>query len=65
MREYGRYLVTGRRPYQGHPPGAVFEARLLLFAERRAIARGEIVLLEQIVPALQPGSFTFPDGWRT
>lgn len=63
MRRYGLYLVTGRRPYLGHPPGSVFELRLDRFAERRALALGDIVLLEETLPELQPGSYTFPAGW--
>lgn len=62
---HGIYQVVGRRPYRGHQPGEVFEATLDQGAEERAIARGDILLLERVIPGLQPGSYTLPDGWRT
>jgi hypothetical protein len=61
----GEYLVTGKRNYRGHEPGTIFEARLNPNAEARAINRGDIRLLRQIEPTIQPGSYTFPDGWLT
>lgn len=60
---HGEYLVIGRRAYRGHQPGTTFEARLDRNAEARAIQRGDIQLLRLIAPALQPGSWTFPEGW--
>lgn len=62
---FGRYQVVGRREYRGHETDTVFEARLDRNAEARAIRRGDIVLLEQIQPGLEPGSFVLPDGWLT
>lgn len=61
--EFGRYLVTGRRAYRGHKPGMRFEARLDRNAEQRAIARGDIVLEEVVVPRLKEGSYRLPDDW--
>ena len=60
---FGLYLVTGKREYRGHEHGSEFEARLDRNAERRAVARGDIVLLREVIPELQPGSFIFPHGW--
>lgn len=60
---YGVYRVTGRREYRGHAPGTLFEALLDPAVEQRAVARGDIQLLRRVTPDLQPGSFTFPDGW--
>lgn len=57
------YLVTGRRAYRGHFPGAAFEALLEPAAEQRAIERGDIELLERSIPTLRPGSWTLPTGW--
>jgi hypothetical protein len=62
---HGLYLVSGNRDYRGNRPGEQFVARLDANAERRAIDRGDIVLLERVVPALQPGSFRLPKGWPT
>jgi hypothetical protein len=62
---YGEYLVTGKRNYRGHEPGTTFEANLAPGPEGRAIARGDIRLLRKIEPTVQPGSYTFPDGWLT
>lgn len=58
MSGYGVYLVTGRRQYRGHEPGATFEAALDPSAEQRAVARGDITLLERVTPTLTPGSYT-------
>ena len=57
------YEVTGKREYRGHAPGEVFEARIPEGAASRAIARGDIRLLRDIAPELQPGSWELPDGW--
>lgn len=59
---HGRYRVKGRRPYRGHEPGTIFEARLDPGPERRAIYRGDIELLERVVPAL-PAERALPQGW--
>ena len=63
MREYGVYRVTGRRQYRGHDPGTTFEAALDRAAEQRAVARGDIELLERVTPDLTPGSFVLSDKW--
>ena len=60
---FGLYRVTGRRVYRGHAPGMTFTAKLPPEAERRAVYRGDIALLQRIIPALQPDSFRFPEGW--
>jgi len=55
-----RYLVTGRRQYRWHEPGTVFEANLDPDAERRAIERGSIRVLEVVEPSLRSGSYRLP-----
>ena len=60
---FGLYEVSGRRQYRGHEPGTTFTAKLDKPAAARAIARGDIRLLELVTPALEPGSFEFPQGW--
>lgn len=60
---HGEYFVTGNRRYRGHQPGSTFEARLDRNAEARAIRRGDIQLLRHIHPTVQPGTYTFPQGW--
>ena len=54
-----RYLVTGKRKYRGHQPGTVFEAQLEPDAERRAIERESIRVLEEIEVTV--GSHALPD----
>ena len=61
MKVGGKYRVVTERRYRGHRPGDLFEAVLDDRAEARAIGRGDIVLLERITPALQPGSYRFPN----
>ncbi len=61
---FGRWQVTGGREYRGHPPGTVFVTGIQDNAASRAIARGDIVLLEETDPGLPP-VFTFPKGWLT
>ncbi len=61
----GLYRVIGRVAYRGHAPGEEFEAVLDPAAEARGLARGNIELLERLVPALVPGSFTLPPGWAS
>jgi hypothetical protein len=60
---YGVYEVSGKRAYRGHAPGETFEARLDRFAERRAIERGAIRLLERVVADLPPDKYRLPLGW--
>ena len=59
---HGVYRVTGRRLFRGHEFGEEFVAALPVPQERRAIRRGDIELLDRIVPAL-PASYSFPEGW--
>lgn len=65
MTVFGLYRVAGSRAYRGHEPGTEFSARLDPRVESRALARGNIVLLDRIVPALEPGSFRLPREWET
>lgn len=60
---HGVYEVTGTFAYRGHKPGTRFEALLDQKAEQRAIARGDIRLVERVTPSIVPGSFRLPDGW--
>lgn len=59
------YQVIGRLNYRGHKPGDVFEAVLDPGAERRGIARGNIVVIDDRKPELQPGSYKLPRDWAT
>lgn len=56
------FQVTGLRPYRGHDPGCRFSARLDPGARRRALARGDIRVIEEFVPVLPPGH-KLPPGW--
>jgi hypothetical protein len=56
-----RYLVTGKRKYRWHDPGTTFEAQLDPDAERRAIERGSIRVLEVI--EVQVGRYELPEDW--
>ena len=56
-----KYLVTGTRQYRWHEPGTVFEANLDPDAERRAIERGSIRILEVVKPSLRRGSYRLPN----
>lgn len=60
---FGLYRATGKREFRGHAPGTEFVARLDRPAEGHAVRRGDIELLKRVRPALEPGSFTFPEGW--
>jgi hypothetical protein len=59
----GIYQVVGRLPFRGHKPGDRFTAKLDPKAERRAVDRGNIVLLERVIPSIQQRTFTLPTGW--
>lgn len=63
MISYAIYRVIGRRAYRGHKPGDTFEARLEPNAERRAIERGDIAMLERIDITLRKGSYALPKDW--
>ena len=58
----GVYEVTGRRIYRGHAPGEVFEARIPASVEKRAVDRGDIVVLDRVTPDL-PETWELPKGW--
>lgn len=59
-----RYRVVGKHAYREHPPGETFEAELDPAAEKRALARGDIALLERRRTSLRPGSFRLPANWE-
>lgn len=59
---HARYLVSGTRAYRGHRAGSTFTARLDRLAEQRAIDRGDITLIERLIPRL-PDTFSLPRGW--
>lgn len=61
--ELGRYRVLEGRVYRSHKAGDEFEASLTRSAEARAVNRRDIEFLGVITPCLQPGSYTFPEGW--
>lgn len=63
MKQVGRYEVVGRRVYRGHKPGEVFDAYLDVPAERRAIGRGSIRLIERVPADLTAGMYRLPAGW--
>jgi hypothetical protein len=63
VRVHGRYRVKGSMGYRGHQPGEEFVATLDVNAERRAVDRGSIVLLDRVTPAIRPGSYRLPRGW--
>jgi hypothetical protein len=59
------YLVTGNRSvFGGQKPGSTFEALIERDAEERAVRRGDIRVLERSTPALRPGSYRLPAGWK-
>lgn len=58
------YRVNGRHAYHNNPPGSVFPASLDPDAERRAVARGALVILDSTPPGLVPGTYRPPDGWE-
>jgi hypothetical protein len=63
VRSHGLYRVVGKRAYRGHEPGTEFWAVLDVNAERRALDRGDVVLLDRLIPRVEQGSFVFPDDW--
>lgn len=54
------YRVIARVPFRGHRPGGIFEATLGAAAERRAVERGDIEVVQRSTPGLKPGSWTLP-----
>lgn len=62
-RMYKRYEVIGQRQYRSHKHGTIFDAQLDPLAERRAVERGAIRVLEIVHPGLQDGSYTIPENW--
>jgi hypothetical protein len=63
IEQHGVYEVIGRREYRGHAPGETFVARLDVNAALRAIARGDIRLVERVDPSIDPRRLTLPQGW--
>lgn len=61
--EHGRYRVTGSRAYRGHPPGSEFDAKIASTVEARAIRRGDIALLERVIPSIVSENLALPKGW--
>lgn len=59
------YRVTGQRAYRGYQPGSQFEASLDPSAEQRAVARGDITVIQRSTPTIQPERYTPPAGWHT
>lgn len=57
------YRVSGTSRYREHEVGELFEAVLDLAVEERAVARGDIEVIDVKPPTLQPGSWQMPDGW--
>ena len=60
---HGVWKVTGRRIYRGHEPGVTFEASIPTTVAARAVARGDVTLLEEILPLL-PEEHCLPEGWE-
>ena len=60
----GEWKVVGKREYRGNAPGTVWQGRIPEGPARRAIDRGDVVLLRTITQELQPG-WQLPDGWVT
>lgn len=58
-------MVTGNLRFREHEPGETFEAVLDPVQEHRAIARGNIRVVEQSKPTIQPGSYRLPADWST
>lgn len=58
------YRVTGTRPFRGHTHGDTFEARLDHAAERRAVARGDIEVVNRIIPSIRSADLVLPSGWQ-
>lgn len=59
------YRVIGEHDYREHAPGEIFTGRLDPAAEGRAVARGNIEVLDSSPTRLRPGSYRLPDGWQT
>jgi hypothetical protein len=51
---YGLFEVTGHFNYRGHKRGERFESRITPPIER-GVARGNIVMLQEIIPDVPPG----------
>jgi hypothetical protein len=62
--EWGRWKVIGKREYRGHTTGQTFIESLERNAARRAVQRGDIVLLEEMKPEL-PSAWGLPAGWSS
>ena len=60
---YGLYEVASGHTYKQFAAGDTFEARADRPSVRRAVAREVIRLVATTTPKLEPGSYTFPEGW--
>lgn len=63
MKEFGLYLVCGKRAYAGVEPGEEFMARLDRNAERRALERGSLQLVARVTPTIVLHDCEFDQGW--
>lgn len=61
---FGEWQVVGRRAYRGVQPGESFPARIANTVAARAIARGDIILLEEFQPR-PPDNYALPKGWAS
>lgn len=57
------YQVISRRRFRGHQFGETFYAVIDPAAERRALLRGDIRVVDRVQPSLQPGTYGLPEGW--
>ena len=62
MMVHGTWKVVGKRAYLDVQPGETFDASIHEAPARRAIDRGDIVLLEEYVPCV-PDERQLPEGW--
>lgn len=58
------YEVVGKHTFLDNKPGVEFEADLPADMEKRAVARGDIRVIEVSPVTLQPGSVRLADGWQ-
>ena len=59
----GLWKVTGTRAYRGNEPGEEFEAAIPSSSAARAVARGDVALLEEFTPTV-PEDHQLPEGWN-
>lgn len=58
------YRVTGKRPYLDQKPGTVFVATLDPEAERRAVSRGDIEIIDRSPPTIDKTRVRLPETTR-